>query len=138
MDQKDKNILNLLRKNSRYSIREMASELGMRPSTVHVRMTKLQKDGIIEQFTIKTNDKAVDESFLVLLSIKGDIHKENALLEEPCVKEVFHITGEYNTHMKLKFGNVESFNTYITKLRTSCPQLQIVSSVATQKVKEEL
>jgi DNA-binding Lrp family transcriptional regulator len=41
MDKKDLAIIELLKKDSRYSVRDISKKTGIRPSTVHQRIKKL-------------------------------------------------------------------------------------------------
>ena len=49
LQDKDKKILDVLREDSRLSIRDIAKKTSLRPSTVHDRITKLKKDNVIEK-----------------------------------------------------------------------------------------
>ena len=65
LDLKDHQIIGLLKADSRLSVRDIAKATGIRPSTVHERIKKLVKKGIIERFTLKLNNKAIGENFIV-------------------------------------------------------------------------
>lgn len=137
MDEQDKNILKLLKENSRYSIRKIAKKLSMRPSTVHQRILRLIRNKVISQFTIVTNDKEVGESFIAFVMAKGELAPE--LLQHASIKEAFHITGEYNLLLKLKFEDVERFNDFMILFRQKQKDLQAtLTMVATQKLKERI
>ena len=49
-DEKDLKIIKVLKDDSRKPIRDIAKLTKLRPSTVHSRLQKLKKDGIIEKF----------------------------------------------------------------------------------------
>ena len=53
LDDKDKRILEMLIEDSRRPFREIAEEIGLSESTVRKRVIKLQKENVIEKFTIK-------------------------------------------------------------------------------------
>ncbi len=52
LDDKDKRILEMLIEDSRRPYREIADEVGLSESTVRKRVIKLQKERVIEKFTI--------------------------------------------------------------------------------------
>ena len=139
MDSKDSAILRLLKKDARLSIRDIAKKTSIRPSTVHQRITKLRKEGVIEKFTVKLNNEAVGESFIVFVLIKT---KPSAMLDkivsDDHVKEVFGVTGEYDLMLKMKFKDVVEFNDFILKFRKEQAIINTLTMVATANVKEEI
>lgn len=141
LDDNDKKIIELLKQNSRASIREIAKKTSIRPSTVHQRMRKLMEQETIEKFTIKLNDDAINQSFVAFFLIKGTTQKyvNSRILNDDRVKEVYGITGEYDLLVKMKFEDVKDFNEYIITFRKSNPEIQsTLTMVGTAKIKEEL
>ncbi len=139
IDNKDFAIINVLKENSRLSIRDIAKRTKLRPSTVHQRILRLTERGVIKKFTLKLNNKAVGEGFIVFMLIKT---KPSAMLDKLVdnkhVKEFFGITGEYDLLLKLKFRDVDEFNDFIIKFRKT-PSIQTtLTMVVTADVKEEL
>ena len=57
MDDKDKQLLNLLSENSRTSTTTLARTLGLSRSTVQDRIRRLEDRGIIAGYTIRLNDE---------------------------------------------------------------------------------
>ena len=139
LDSRDKSIIATLKENSRYSIRDIAKQTKIRPSTVHDRIVKLKKENIIEKFTLKLNNKAVEENFIVVMLIKTKPSKvfNQQLLNNKHVKEVFGITGEYDILLKLKFKDVEEFNGFVLKFRKEENVITTMTMVATATIKEE-
>ncbi len=139
MDKKDNAIIELLKENSRYSIRDIAKKTGIRPSTVHHRILRLKQGGVIERFTVKLDDVKVGEGFTVFMLIKTKPESEidARSLKSRHVKEVFGVTGEHDLLMKLKFKDVQEFNDYILKFRKE-QKLETYTMVATAKIKEEI
>ena len=139
IDDKDLAIITVLKENSRLSIRDIAKKTKLRPSTVHQRILRLKERGVIEKFTLKLNNKAVGEGFIVFMLIKT---KPSAILDKLVqnkhVKEFFGITGEYDLLLKLKFKDVDEFNGFIIKFRKEQPIQTTLTMVATADVKEEL
>lgn len=141
VDAKDKKIIGLLRENSRISVRDIAKKTGIRPSTVHQRIQKLRENSVIEKFTVKLDDKAVDQSFIVFMLLKGESHEyiNQKILSNPNVKEVFGVTGEYDMLLKMKFRDIEEFNSFIINFRKENKDIRsTITMVATAKLKEEI
>lgn len=138
LDDKDLAIIGELRKNSRFSVREIAKATAIRPSTVHVRITQLVKHGIIERFTLKLNNEAFGENFIVFVLVKTTQEIKKSVFNHPAVKEVFGVTGEYDLMMKLKFKDIIAFNDFILKFRKENNVGTTVTMVSTITLKEEI
>ena len=141
LDNKDQRIIDILKQDSREPIREIAKKTKIRPSTVHQRIQKLVENGIIEKFTIKLNNKAVGENFIIFMLVKGSTTEyiDKRFLGDQNVKEVFGITGEYDMLIKLKFENVEQFNDFVIDFRKNKKEIQsTMTMIATTNLKEEI
>ena len=141
IDNKDKKIIDVLKENSRGPIREIAKKTKIRPSTVHQRIQKLIGSNVIEKFTIKLNNNAVGENFIVFMLVKGGTTQyiDSKILNNEHVKEVFGVTGEYDLLIKLKFENVADFNDFVINFRKDKKEIQsTLTMVATTNLKEEI
>tara|TARA_Y100000310_G_scaffold255534_1_gene263028 strand:- start:19405 stop:19836 length:432 start_codon:yes stop_codon:yes gene_type:complete len=140
LDNKDLKIINILKRNSREPIKLIAKNTGIRPSTVHQRIQRLIKFGVIDKFTIKLDNKAIGENFIAFLLIKGTTsdYINNKFLNTKNVKEVFGVTGEYDVIVKLKFLDVEEFNDFIINFRKEMKGVgATLTMVVTANIKEE-
>ncbi len=141
IDNNDKKIIEVLKGDSRSSIKEMSKTTKIRPSTVHQRIKKMLDNGVIEKFTIKLNNKSMNENFIVLMLVKGGTTEyiDNKFLNNSHVKEAFGITGEYDLMIKLKFEDVEEFNQFIINFRKDRKEIQsTLTMVVTANLKEEI
>src|SRR3989344_5643447 len=141
LDDRDLQILALLRQDARQSIRDIAKQTGIRPSTVHERIKRMVNDGVIEKFTLKLSNKAIGENFIVFMLVAGKPteYVGEGLLGNMVVKEAFGITGEYDLLIKLKFPDVEAFNDYVLKFRKLNKEVtKTLTMVVTANLKEEL
>ena len=138
MDKKDYLIIKELRENSRISIKKIAKKTKIRPSTVHQRIHKLIRNETIEKFTVKLNNKKVEENFIVFVLIKTNTEIKKDLFDKYNVKEVFGVTGQYDLILKLKFKDVEDFNDFILDLRKVPGIKETLTMVSTKTIKEEL
>jgi len=141
LDKKDNLIIDVLKENSRLSVRKTAKKTGVRPSTVHERIKKLVKEEVIEKFTLKLNNKAVGESFIVFMLVKGGTkdYIDSSIINDKHIKEIFGVTGEYDLLLKLKFKDVEEFNDFLIKFRREQKGVrQTFTMVSTANIKEEI
>lgn len=138
LDDTDISIIGLLKDNARLSIRDIAKVLQLRPSTVHVRLTKLKDNNIIEKYTLKLNNAAINEAFIVFIFIATEQLIPNAAFKNDHIKEVFGITGEYDLVMKCKFKDIAAFNLFILDFRKKYGLKKTLTQVVTIALKEEL
>jgi DNA-binding Lrp family transcriptional regulator len=138
LDRKDERIIEVLRKDSRMPVRDIAKKTGIRPSTVHARIRRLIDDGFIEKFTIKTNNKGLGENFTVFILVSADKNIDDSAFSSAAVKEVFGITGESDLLIKCRFKDIAEFNEFILKFRKVQNVNRTITMVATTTIKEEI
>ena len=138
LDRKDHDIIAILKQNARLSIREIAKKAKLRPSTVHVRINKLSENKIIERFTLKLNNKALGEDFIVFMLVQSSNEIPGEFFKADNVKEAFGITGEYDIIIKLKFRNIDQFNSFVLDFRKRYKLRKTLTMVATINIKEEI
>lgn len=139
LDLKDHKIIEVLKENSRMAIRDIAKATGLRPSTVHDRINKLIRDKVVEKFTLKLNNKAIGENFIVFMLVKSEVDIPNTYFgSDSHIKEVFGVTGEYDLMIKLKFRDIEEFNDFVINFRKKFSLKNTMTLVATINVKEEV
>lgn len=138
LDSKDIAIITELKKDSRQSVRDIAKKTQLRPSTVHNRIQQLKKEGIIEKFTLKLNNKDIGENFIVFMTIKAAKDIPAAVFNNKHIKEAFGITGDYDLMLKLKFKDIDEFNDFIIKFRKDNELTTTQTSVVTAVIKEEI
>ncbi|ASA77638.1 TRASH domain-containing protein [Thermococcus sp. 5-4] len=72
LDALDLKLIYLLMDNSRLSVSELAERLGVSRPTVKSRLEKLEKEGIIQGYTIKLNPQLIRGHNIVALIVKTD------------------------------------------------------------------
>ncbi len=138
IDDKDQRIIDALRENSRMAIRDIAKKTGIRPSTVHQRMQRMVKTGVIERFTVKLDNRAVEEHFIVFMFVTTSANLPPSFFEDKHIKEAFGVTGEYDLLIKLKFRDIEEFNDYLITLRKRKEIVKTITTVSTINLKEDI
>ena len=136
MDKTDGKVIAALIENSRQTIRNIAKSTNLRPSTVHQRMKRLEKDRIITGYTVTLDRKKVGQGFVAFLLVEAKSRIPDTILKNPHVAEVYGITGEYDIMMKLHFADIEGFNEFLLKLRENKSIKKTMTMVATVAVKE--
>ena len=139
IDEKDWKILERLEKNGRESIQTLSVETGMPPSTIHNRIKRMESSGVIEEYSVKLNEKIMGRDFTVYMLINGSTGNylgEN-FLEKKEVADVVGITGEYDLLIKMQFANIQDYNKFLTDFRQQYTEhvKQTVTMVRTERIK---
>jgi len=137
LDRKDLAILKILKVNSRTPIREIALKTGIKQSTVHQRINKLVKKKVIQQFSIKTNDKLVGEELIIFLYIAAPNLPLKEIKKLKQVKEIYEIAGEYNYLLKIKVKDISGYNSLLKNIKKGYEITRLFSTITTQKLKED-
>src|SRR6056297_430720 len=95
MDELDREILNILRRDARTPYTEIAEQVGTSEGTVRNRVEGMVEDGVIERFTVTTrtgNVKAMIELSVAMDVNTDEVGKRLADWEE--VDFVWQVSGE--------------------------------------------
>ena len=118
IDNLDKRILEIMKKDSRCPYVEIADKLGVSEGTVRSRVHRMTEEGIIRGFTIKTsskNDKA-------LVEVKIDVNTDTEAIARELstydgVTEVFEVTGDQDIIAIVDVESSQSLNEIIERVR---------------------
>lgn len=117
MDEIDKKIIKILRKNSRTPITVIARETKLTEGAVRYRINNMLKKGDIKSFTIETREEI---GAIVLVSTKPEIETEEVsktIKTIPDVTDVYEVSGDYDVICMVKKGSVRDVNDTIEKIR---------------------
>lgn len=90
IDEKDRNILEILKDHSDWTTRIIAKKINLPITTVHNRLKKLRKEGIIKKYTIETDNRKLERNFVsyVLISANLQMLKQKHKTQYDLVKEL--------------------------------------------------
>mgnify|MGYP002761401098 FL=1 len=118
MDDLDRRILDVLRRDARTPYTEIAEQVGTSEGTVRNRVERLLDDGIIERFTVSTrtgNIKAMIE-----VSVKVNVHTteiSETVAEWDQVDFVWQVSGEEDVVLVVDATDTGAVNRLITRAR---------------------
>ena len=118
MDDLDRQILDILRRDARTPYTEIAEQVGTSEGTVRNRVERLLDDGIIERFTVSTrtgNIKAMIE-----ISVKVNVHTteiSETVAEWDQVDFVWQVSGEEDVVLVVDATDTGAVNRLITRAR---------------------
>ncbi len=118
IDKLDKNILDILKRDSRRPYVEIAETLGVSEGTVRSRVHRMTEEGIIRGFTIKTSSKNVK----ALVEVKVDVNTDTERIAKELanydgVTEVLEITGDQDIIAIVDVDSSQNLNELIDRVR---------------------
>ncbi len=118
IDNLDKRILEIMKKDSRCPYVEIADKLSVSEGTVRSRVHRMTEDGIIRGFTIKTSSKNVK----ALVEVKIDVNTDTEAIAKELstydgVTEVFEVTGDQDIIAIVDVESSQSLNEIIERVR---------------------
>lgn len=145
VSKKDLKILDILTKDCKLATREIGRLTGIPPTTVHNRVKKMEKEGIIKGYRAVVNKKMIGKGVGAYIHLtvnypplhaklfQEEVAKKIANMHE--VEEVALITGEKDILLKVYVKDTDELNEFITqKLRTVKGVNKTVTSVILKEI----
>lgn len=121
MDEIDKRILALLRRNARATVKEIASNVSLTSPAVSERIRRLEKSGVIEGYTVRINPEYSRRAIHAFVSISvpaGDRAALAQLLEkQPDVLRYFQVTGSHSHMVEVRCSDITALEKLINRLQ---------------------
>ena len=134
MDELDREILNILRRDARTPYTEIAEEVGTSEGTVRNRVERMTDDDVIERFTVATrtgNVKAMIEIGVAMDVETTQISERMADWTE--VDFVWQVSGEEDVVLVVDCADTQGVNDLITQAR----EMEEVVSTKTRLILDE-
>ncbi|MGH2515880.1 MAG: Lrp/AsnC family transcriptional regulator [Ktedonobacterales bacterium] len=112
-DSIDVQIVNIIQRDARISVAEIARQLGMAPSGILERIRKLEARGVIRGYEARLDPQALGRGLLAFVYVRADERVGSGEAGEllaaiPDVQEVHHIAGEDCYLVKVRVENTEA------------------------------
>ncbi|WP_136717258.1 Lrp/AsnC family transcriptional regulator [Halorientalis salina] len=134
MDELDRQILSILRRDARTPYTEIADRVGTSEGTVRNRVESLVEDGIIERFTVATSTGNVKSMIEVSVDVNVDTGAvADRFIEWKEVDSVWQVSGDEDLVMVVDAADTERINELITRAR----ELDEVVSTKTRLILDE-
>ncbi|MCW4008365.1 MAG: Lrp/AsnC family transcriptional regulator [Candidatus Bathyarchaeota archaeon] len=119
MDDKDKQILQILKEDGRAGYADIGKRVGLSEGAVRKRIKELVNSGVIRKFTIKIGTAEGAEAITLLATDPALPTQEvsKRIREIPNVETVYEVTGEYDIVAVISGMNVVEVNECVEKIR---------------------
>jgi len=126
LNKKDMEILNLLQKDSKQSIKEIARKVNSPITTVFDKIKRMEKLGIIKYYKAILDSAKLDKgtTAFILVSFVYRLNGSEEPLSQmdvvkdiarfPQVQELYIVSGDWDILMKIKEKDVDSVGNFIT------------------------
>ncbi|MDS0473439.1 MULTISPECIES: Lrp/AsnC family transcriptional regulator [Natrinema] len=136
MDDLDRQILDILRRDARTPYTEIADEVGTSEGTVRNRVERMMDDDVIERFTISTRTGNVQAMLEISVAVDVDTKAVSERMAEwDEVDFVWMVSGEQDVVLVVDAADTRGVNDLITKARD---QEEVVSTKTRLILDEEL
>lgn len=118
MDALDERILTILREHAREPFVNIAKQLGTSEGTIRARVKKLQQQGVIKRFTVKTAGKGVKA--LIEVKVETGVHTSDVssrIAEWKSVEQVWEVSGENDIVVLVNCAATEELNDLVERIR---------------------
>ena len=136
LDKKDIQLLEILEKDAKSSVQFLSEETGIPASTVHHRIKKLERNGIIIGYNAELNPKIMGKGFSAYVMVNGSPEKylDEEFFQNKHVAEVSAVTGNYDLIIKIQCENLDQFNDFLQDFREKYGKFltQTVTMVCTE------
>ena len=119
LDEKDLSILRLLQKDAKLSVRDISTRINLSPTPTHERIKRLEKSGIIKEYTAVLDRKKVNKGMMVVCMIALNAHNKKVatqFIEEVSklkeVVEFYNISGDFDFMLKILAPNMDEFHEF--------------------------
>ncbi|PWH86396.1 Lrp/AsnC family transcriptional regulator [Brumimicrobium oceani] len=119
IDELDREIIALLKRDAKLSIKEIANLVGITTTPVHNRIKKLEKTGIIEKYVAVIDNKKLHNGMYVFCSVSLDVQKlkEIEIFKEeirklPEVLECYLMGGANDFLLKVMVKDLDAYHQF--------------------------
>ncbi|ANN70475.1 winged helix-turn-helix transcriptional regulator [Bordetella bronchialis] len=146
LDRTDYKILDILQRDGRIAITELAAKVNLSATPCAERVRRLERDGVITGYHAHLNPRALGRELLVFLEIKlsaksGDVFDKvrAELLKVPEVLECHLVSGEFDYLVKARLTAMSAYRRLLGDLLKRLPaSASSHSYVVMEEVKETL
>ena len=120
LDQIDTILLATLQEQGRLRLEDLARRVKLSPSTVHDRLRRLQRDGVIRNWTITVNPQALNLTVLAFVGVRAsrpcsELAEALASIHE--IEEAHSVDGRLSLIVKLRATSTEHLLQLIERLK---------------------
>ncbi|AEE67860.1 leucine-responsive regulatory protein [Bordetella pertussis] len=146
LDRIDRKILDILQREGRISITELAEKISLSATPCSERVRRLEREGVITGYHARINPAALGKTLLVFLEIRlsaksGDVFDKvkQELLYVPEVMECHLVSGDFDYLVKARLSEMNEYRRLLGEILKRLPaSAESHSYVVMEEIKETL
>ena len=144
MDNIDKQILSALQKNATIPLSELSKKIGLSTTPCWNRIRKMEEEGIIKSKVTVLDNKKINLSIVVFLSVSVSSHSEEWLIDFQKILsqydqiiEAYRLTGSTTDYLlKIVAPSIEEYDKFQQRLINELKFTKMSSSIALKEIKK--
>lgn len=120
MDKKNTKIVNVLLKNARISISDLAKEVCLSAPATAERLKKLEEQGVINGYAAKVDLTALGHAVSAVIRVKPFVGCEPKVVrfiqQQKCIVSAYNVTGEYAFVIEVSLGSTKSLDALLESM----------------------
>lgn len=146
LDRIDLKILDILQREGRISVTELAERISLSATPCSDRIKRMEREGVISGYHARVNPAALGKNLLVFLEIKlsaksGDVFDKvkKELLYVPEVMECHLVSGDFDYLVKARLSEMTEYRRLLGEILKRLPaSAESRSYVVMEEIKETL
>jgi Lrp/AsnC family leucine-responsive transcriptional regulator len=141
LDDIDRQILDLLQRDTRLTNAAIAAEVGLTAPSVFERIRKLEQRGVIAGYTIKIDPAALGRPMTAFIRLTAAFDERydsglKTISEDPDVLECYAVAGEDCLVLKTRCGSPSDLENLLGRIRSCITVQRSVTMIALRALKE--
>lgn len=120
LDPLDLQLLDALQRDASQRLEDLGRLVGLVPSSVHDRLRRLERDGLIQRWTVQLDHEAVGRGVLAFIGVRADrpcsqLMKDIRALA--AIEECHSVAGELSMMLKVRVADTPALLELVERLR---------------------
>lgn len=120
LDQTDLLLVDALQQDAAQRLEDLARVVRLAPSSVHERLRRLERDGIIRRWSVDLNAEALGLSVLAYVGVRASrpcSELVDALGKIPAIEECHSVAGELSLLLKVRVATTPALLELVERIR---------------------
>ncbi|MFC3157388.1 Lrp/AsnC family transcriptional regulator, leucine-responsive regulatory protein [Chryseobacterium arachidis] len=130
LDNKDLQLLRLLQKDAKLTVKELAKEINLSPSPVFERVKRLEQEGYVKKYAAVLDAEKLNLGFTVYCQLKlksNDsylaVEFEREIMEIEEVAECYSISGDFDFLLKVYVKDMKQYQNFVFNILGAVPSI---------------
>jgi DNA-binding Lrp family transcriptional regulator len=135
LDAIDRSLLDVLQRDGRISIQQLADRVGLSRAATYARVRRLESSGVIARYAAVVDPQAAGFDLLCFIGVRVAVHSHDvvertreALAALPEVLECHHVTGQFDYLLKVALRNRAELERFIVERLTTVPGIERINT----------